>query len=67
MSKNSKIKDDCFALPKGLIAPVDTALEKLKNGLSILPEEKFIPQKIIRLHNNQFMHLFQIQTFQIQQ
>ena len=44
MSKNSKIKDDCFALPKGINwCPVDTALEKLKNGLSILPEEKFVP------------------------
>ena len=46
MSKNSKIKDDCFALPKGINwCPVDTALEKLKNGLSILPEEKFIPSE----------------------
>jgi len=33
MSKNSKIKDDCFALPKGINwCPVDTSLETLKNG-----------------------------------
>ena len=35
MSKPKKILDDCFALPKGVKwSPVDTALEKLKNGLS---------------------------------
>ena len=52
MSKNSKIKDDCFALPKGINwCPVDTALEKLKNGLSILLKRNSYPQKIIRLHN----------------
>ena len=37
MSKTKKIKDDCFALPKGVKwSPVDTALEKLRNGLSII-------------------------------
>ena len=44
MSETSTIKDNCFALPKGVDwCPVDTALEKLKSGLQILPKEKFIP------------------------
>ena len=44
MSKPKKIFDDCFALPKGVKwSPVDTALEKLKNGLSIIPKENLQP------------------------
>ena len=40
MSEQKKNKDDCFALPKGVRwCPVDTALEKLKTGLSIIPIE----------------------------
>ena len=43
MSEPSKIKDDCFALPKGINwCPVDTALEKLKSGLQILTKENLI-------------------------
>jgi hypothetical protein len=44
MSKPKKILDDCFALPKGVKwSPVDTALEKLKNSLSIIPKENLQP------------------------
>ena len=44
MSKPKKKLDDCFALPKGVKwSPVDTALEKLKNGLSIIPKENLQP------------------------
>ena len=44
MSQPKKINDDCFALPKGVKwSPVDTALEKLKNGLSIIPKENLQP------------------------
>ena len=44
MSKPKKLKDDCFALPKGIRwCPVDTALAKLKTSLSIIPEGHLIP------------------------
>ena len=44
MSQPKKINDDCFALPKGVKwSPVDTALEKLKNGLSIIPKANLQP------------------------
>ena len=42
MSKQKKILDDCFALPKGVKwSPVDTALEKLKNGLQLYQRKIF--------------------------
>ena len=44
MSKPKKLKDDCFALPKGIRwCPVDTALAKLKTSLSIITEGHLIP------------------------
>ena len=44
MNEPKKIMDDCFALPKGVKwSPVDTALEKLKTGLSIIPMENLQP------------------------